>query len=135
MTDAAATCPACGSTAIQGQLVPTGNAAGGLITGLLTDDAAAAVLVGQGGRMVVNAFCLTCGAVWLPVQEYLVQAVLGKHGDLLRRQARKQLEAMVERGTGFKLTSEEAKQMAAWAKRTLYDVDHPNTQLAKTDDE
>lgn len=116
---AVAACPNCGATTVQGQLVPMKNVAAGMLTALLTDDMAASVLVAQNGRLTVQAFCLSCGAIWLPFQEYLARAVRGDLGGPARDRARRELEAMIDRGTGFKLVTAEAQQMAAWAKSLL----------------
>jgi hypothetical protein len=99
------------------------NVAAGMLTALLTEDMAASVLVAQNGKLTVQAFCLSCGAVWLPFQEYLARAVRGEHGDSVRIHAQQELKTMVERGTGFKLVSNEAKEMATWAKSVLSAAD------------
>ena len=114
-----AVCPKCGATTVQGQLVPMKNVAGGLLTALLTDDMAASILVAQNGRLTVQAFCLSCGAIWLPVREYLVRALRGEFGPELRARARSEFEAMIKAGTGFKLVSDEAAKTAQWAKEML----------------
>jgi hypothetical protein len=95
------------------------NVAAGLLTAFLTEDMAASVLVAQNGKLTVQAFCLSCGAVWLPFQEYLVHAVRGEHGDSARSRAEQELKAIIARGTGFKLVSNEAKEMATWAQSVL----------------
>jgi hypothetical protein len=119
MTGNQATCPQCGATTVGGQLVPTKNAAGGILTAILTDDMAAGVLVAQSGRLAVQAFCLSCGAIWLPLQEYMRRAIRGELGQEPRGRVRRELEEMVKQGTGFKLVSEEAARAASWAKGLL----------------
>jgi hypothetical protein len=52
MSAPAASCPTCGGTAIQAQLVPMKNGAAGLLTVLATDDLAAGLLVAQNGKLV-----------------------------------------------------------------------------------
>lgn len=119
MNDSQASCPKCGATTVQGQLVPMKNFAGGVLTALLTDDMAASVLVAQDGKRTVQAFCLSCGAIWLPAQEHLARAVRGELGGAAQDRARRELKAMVECGTGFKLVSTEDQQMAFWAQGLL----------------
>ncbi len=123
MSSSQVSCPKCGANTVQGQLVPMKNVAAGMLTALLTEDMAASVLVAQNGKLTVQAFCLSCGAVWLPFQEYLARAVRGEHGDSVRIHAQQELKTMVERGTGFKLVSNEAKEMATWAKSVLSAAD------------
>lgn len=129
MSDSQASCPKCGATTVQGQLVPMKNFAGGVLTALLTDDMAASMLVAQDGKRTVQAFCLSCGAIWLPAQEHLARAVRGELGAAAQDRARRELEAMVERGTGFKLVSTEDQQMAMWAKGLLGAGDRPSDAL------
>lgn len=126
MDASAVSCPKCGAKTVQGQLVPMSNTGGGIATALLTDDMAASVLVTQQGKMTVQAFCLSCGAIWVPFQQYLARAVRGDLGEPARTRARQELEAIVERGSGFKLVSEEAKRMAEWARATLAAAMPPN---------
>ena len=119
MNPSQVSCPKCGATTVQGQLVPMKNVAAGLLTAFLTEDMAASVLVAQNGKLTVQAFCLSCGAVWLPFQEYLVRAIRGEYGEPIRSRAHQELKAMISRGTGFKLVSNEAQEMAAWAQSVL----------------
>lgn len=125
MTTSEAACPNCGATTVQGQLVPTSNVGAGVLTALLTEDMAASVLVAQSGKMVVQAFCLTCGVSWLPSQLYLSQAVAGQRGEAARLKARKELQEIVSRGRGFKLVSEPDRQMATWAENLLAQASQP----------
>jgi len=99
------------------------DAPAGAVMALLTNDAAAGVLVAQSGNLFVQAFCLTCGAIWLPAQEILVNAFRGERGETARQWARVRLEEMVKRGRGFKLVSEEDRRMAEWASSVLSSVD------------
>jgi hypothetical protein len=99
--------------------VPTKNTAGGILTAILTDDMAAGVLVAQSGRLTVQAFCLSCGAIWLPLQEYMRRAIRGELGQDIRGRVLKELEEMVRQGTGFKLVSDEAAKAARWAEALL----------------
>jgi len=80
---------------------------------------AAGALVAQGSNLAVQAFCLTCGAIWFPAQEVLVRAFRGEYGEPNRIRARQELEEMVKRGGGFKLVSDEDKRLAAWARNVL----------------
>jgi hypothetical protein len=104
------------------------NVAAGFLTALLTDDMAAGVLVAQDGKRVVQAFCLSCGAMWLPFQDYLVRAVRGEFGAEFRDRARRELEQLVKNGTGFKLVSNEAREMAEWAEAVLSRSALPETR-------
>ena len=115
----AGTCPKCGGSAVQGQLVPRKQFGAGILTALFTDDAAAGGLVANNGKLIVQAFCLACGAIWLPFEEYLIRAVQGALGAEAQRKALDELEALVERGSGFKLVSGEAGQLARWAESVL----------------
>ena len=125
MTISQAACPQCGATTVQGQLVPTTNVAGGVLTAFLTDDAAAGVLVAQSGKLTVQAFCLSCGAIWLPLQEYMRRTLRGELGQDLRARVRRELEEMVKKGTGFRLVSDEDAKAAGWARALLSEVDGP----------
>lgn len=42
---------------------------------------AASVLSAQGGSLSVQAFCLSCGAIWFPMQENLVRSLRGAQGE------------------------------------------------------
>jgi hypothetical protein len=119
MPASAASCPKCGGTAIQGQLVPTRNTAAGVLTTLATDDLAAGLLVAQNGKLVVQAFCLACGAIWLPFREYLVRSARGDFGSEVRDRTRRELEQLVKDGTGFKLMSSETREKSEWAQQIL----------------
>lgn len=99
--------------------MPTGNIGAGILTALVSDDAAAGVLVAQGGKSIVQAFCLNCGRSWFPRQLYLSRAVKGEFGEPTRARARRELERIAGRGTGFKLVSEEDQRMARWAADLL----------------
>ena len=112
-------CPKCGALTIQGQLVPTKDFAAGFLTILLTDDAAAGLMASNSGKLVVQAFCLSCGTIWLPVHEYLVHAIRGDHGLTAQERARKELEGLVGRAKGFKLVSGEEQKTADWAQSLL----------------
>jgi hypothetical protein len=67
-------CPVCGAVGVQGQLscltgpafVPKKNVAGAMLTEIVTGDAAAAMRASRAGALIVRAFCLVCGAQWLP---------------------------------------------------------------------
>ena len=113
------TCPKCGAGTVQGQLVPVRDADAATITAILSQDMAAGILAGQSGKLAVQAFCVTCGAIWLPAQENLIRAFRGEYGEPSRSRARQELEEMVKRGGGFKLVSDEDKRLAAWAKGVL----------------
>jgi hypothetical protein len=102
-------CPSCGAATVQGQLVPTADIAGGILTAFLTGDMAASTLVSQHGKMVVQAFCVTCGFTWLPNQLYAVLAMAGEYGEPAQAKVREELQKMVE-GGGVK---------GLWAKRVL----------------
>jgi len=119
MTTPLGSCPKCGASTVQGQLVPMKNVAAGFLTALLTDDMAAGVLVAQDGKRVVQAFCISCGAIWLPFQDYLVRAVRGDLGTDVRERAHRELQALITNGSGFKLVSHDAQQMATWAQSVL----------------
>lgn len=119
MTVTQGSCPKCGASTVQGQLVPVKDASAGAVAALLTNDMAAGVLVSQGGSLAVQAFCLTCGAIWLPAQENLVRAFRGEYGEPARSRAKQELEELVKRGGGFKLVSDEDKRLAAWARSVL----------------
>lgn len=58
------TCPRCGAATVLGQLVPQKSPSAGLA--FLTNDAAAMMLAAQSGTLTVHAFCLSCGAIWVP---------------------------------------------------------------------
>ncbi len=122
LANVAASCPKCGGTEIQGQIVSMGNVAAGMLTTLATDDLAAGMLVAQNGKRVVQAFCLACGAIWHPSREYMLRAIRGDLGNELRERARTELDQLVRAGTGFKLISGETKEMAAWAQSILADA-------------
>ena len=113
-----ANCPTCGSTSVGGQLVPGGNAAGGFLTGLLTDDAAAAIAVAQGGPLRLTAFCLNCGSTWSPTDLYAVRSLKGEFGNGTQRDTQSRLEAMVKQGSGFLAGSSDAAA-ARWARAIL----------------
>ncbi len=121
----AATCPKCGGTAVQGQLVKMKNVFAGLLAGMLTEDWAAGVLIAQDGKQLVQAFCLSCGTMWLPFRDNLARALRGDFGDHLRDQARRQLDQLVDAGSGFKLCTSEEKEMAKWASSVLTADTHP----------
>lgn len=111
MNPTAVTCPECGSNSVQGQLVATKNVVGGLLTALFTEDMAASVLVAQDGRKIVQAFCLTCGASWLPTQDYMVRALRGELGDEIKDHVYRELWALV--------VSKDGGAPAKWARSAL----------------
>jgi hypothetical protein len=82
-------CPLCGATGVQGQLVPKKNVVGGIITAWLTEDAAAAFMASHAGDLIVIAFCVGCGAQWVPrsEQERQLRALSGQLGEAARREA------------------------------------------------
>ena len=90
-----------------------------MLAALLTEDMAASVLIAQSAKTIVQASCLNCGVTWLPTQLYLSRAVAGEFGEPAGAKARKELEAIVSRGRGFKLVSEQDQKMAAWAEKLL----------------
>jgi len=100
-------------------MIPRGNAAGALFTAVMTEDAAAAAIVGAGGPMVLHAFCLNCGSTWLPADLHAARALAGEWGPEIQKQVRTQLEAMVKQGSGFIVDSNETREKAKWAKRIL----------------
>jgi hypothetical protein len=98
------------------------NGAAGLLTVLATDDLAAGLLVAQNGKLVVQAFCLACGAIWLPSREFVVRSARGDFGAEVRDRTRRDLERLVKDGTGFKLMSSEMKQKSEWAQQILLET-------------
>jgi hypothetical protein len=92
---------------------------------MATDDLAAGLLVAQNGKLVVQAFCLVCGAIWLPSREYLLRSARGDFGAEARDHTRRELEQLVKDGTGFKLMSSETKQKGEWAQQILLEARAP----------
>lgn len=126
MPPSPASCPSCESTAVQGQLVPNKSPSAGAVMAVLTNDMAAGVLSAQGGSLSVQAFCLSCGAIWLPAQESLVRSLRGMQGEQAKQRARQELEEMVKRGSGFKMVSDDDKRIAAWARSVLSGASSPS---------
>ena len=76
-------CLNCGAETVRAQILPAKDVTAGLFTAVITNDAAASVMAARGGALTVHAFCMTCGAIWLPAREYLVRASLGHYGEAL----------------------------------------------------
>jgi hypothetical protein len=123
VTGSEATCSRCGGTTVQGQLVAQKAPSAGAALAFLSHDAAAMMIAAQAGTLVVHAFCLSCGAIWVPSEENLVRAVRGERGEAARVQARQELEDMVKRGSGFRMVSDDDKRMATWARGVLSAAD------------
>lgn len=97
---AALTCPTCGGTTVQGQLVPKTSLADHVAGYLVAEDVAGAVLFAQAGaKMVVVDFCLACGTTWLPgtPQERELRALSGQLGAEEQAKARKARESKAEK--------------------------------------
>jgi hypothetical protein len=94
-------CPVCGANGVQGQLTPQKSLARGVLTEWLTGDSAAALMAMQMGDLVVQAFCVACGAWWIPgsPQERQLRSLSGQLGEDARREAEAAMSRVAERFT------------------------------------